>query len=48
MTFQEPEVVEMGVAGELIKIAGFSNNQENPPDPEPTWDPTPVFVLGEK
>jgi len=46
--FQEPDVVEVGTAGKLIKIVGFSTNQENPPDPEPTWDPTPVYVPDEE
>ncbi len=46
--FHEPDVVEVGSAGELINIVGFSTNQENPPDPEPTWDPTAVYVAEEE
>ena len=36
MKFQEPEIVEMGSAGELIEITMFQDSREDLSQPEPT------------
>lgn len=41
--FQEPEVVEMGLAEELIKIE-VGPEEEFPPAPKPTFDPLSVYL----
>ena len=43
MKFEQPEVVEMGLAEELIKIE-VGAQQEFPPAPTPTFDPVSVYV----
>jgi hypothetical protein len=43
MKFQEAEVVEMGLAGDLIKIE-VGQELENPPAPTPTFDPVSVYI----
>ena len=47
MSFNQPEVIEMGQADELISIVGFSKHRESPPDPEPAWDPIPIYIPDE-
>ena len=45
MKFHEPEVVEMGLAGELIEITVLQNTKENPPDPEPTFNSGAIYIF---
>ena len=41
--FQEPEVVEMGLAEELIKIT-VGKQAELPSEPQPSFDPVSVYL----
>lgn len=45
--FQEPEVVEMGLAEELVKI-DLGKEEENLGVPQPTFDPVSVYLPEEE
>ncbi len=44
MKFQEPEVVEIGLAGELIEVTMLQKDRENPAEPEPTFNSGAVYI----
>ena len=44
MNFQEPEVVEMGNAAELVKITFLENAREDPLQVEPTYHKDAVYA----
>lgn len=47
MKFQEPEVVEMGLAEELIQIE-VGRKAELPPEPQPSFDSLSVYLPEEE
>ncbi len=44
MKFHEPEVVELGLAGELIEITVLQSTREDPHDPEPTFTVGAIYI----
>lgn len=43
MKFEEPEIIELGLAADLTQIE-YGMQMETPPNPEPTYDPLSVYI----
>ena len=43
MKFEEPEIIELGLAADLTKLE-YGLEMERPPSPVPTWDPVSVYL----
>ena len=48
MKFNDPEVVEMGSAGDLITITMLQNTREDVSQPEPTFNVGAIYVSDEE
>lgn len=43
MKFEEPEIIELGLAADLTQIE-YGKQMETPPSPVPTFDPGSVYI----